>query len=106
MAFIPEFPQEYEEKYFPGGHTLRDEANAIVAKAFRNGPLEDLHAGKDSELVEDDRYSRITDEEMKQLMLNACEQVEKLLRLKQDSPREYELEIKSYGARYCSRWER
>src|ERR1044072_2130071 len=46
---------------FPGGFTLRDEANAIVACAFRNGPLEDLHAGKYSELLEDRTLSRITD---------------------------------------------
>ena len=42
------------EPYFPGGFTLRDEANAIVAKAFRRGPIEALHAGKDSELLQFD----------------------------------------------------
>lgn len=29
--------REAIEKFFPGGFTLRDEANAIVACAFRNG---------------------------------------------------------------------
>jgi hypothetical protein len=106
MAKTPDFPPEYEERYFPGGFTLRDEANAIVAMAFRNGPLEDLHAGQHSELLEDRKYSRITDEEMKELMLNACDHVERLLRLKQDDPKEYLLKIKSYGARYCRRWKR
>ncbi len=106
MSVIPEFPKEVEEKSFPGGFTLRDEANAIVAKAFRNGPLEDLHAGKHSELLEDDGYSRITDEEMKKLMLSACEQVEELLRFKQTNPKHYEFEMKSYAAIYCSRWDR
>src|SRR5947209_4002632 len=38
---------------FPSGFTVRDEANAIVAHAFRNGPIEDLHAGKYSELLSD-----------------------------------------------------
>ena len=38
--------RELEARAFPDGFTLRDEANAIVAVAFRNGPLEDLHAGK------------------------------------------------------------
>jgi transcriptional regulator with XRE-family HTH domain len=28
MDNVPKFPQEYEEKYFSGGHTLRDEAKA------------------------------------------------------------------------------
>jgi len=32
--------QKAVEQVFPGGFTLRDEANAIVAYAFRNGPLE------------------------------------------------------------------
>ncbi len=31
-----------------GGFTLRDEASALVAWAFRNGPLEGLHAGATS----------------------------------------------------------
>ena len=73
---MAKFPREVEEKCFPGGFTLRDEAKAIVAWAFRNGPLEDLHAGEHSDLLKDDRYSRITDEEMKRLMIHACEQVE------------------------------
>jgi hypothetical protein len=30
--------------------TVRDEANALTAYAFRNGFLEDLHAGKSSRL--------------------------------------------------------
>jgi hypothetical protein len=106
MSVIPDFPKDVEEKSFPGGFTLRDEANAIVAKAFRNGPLEDLHAGKHSELLEDDSYSRITEAEMKQLMLNACEQVAALLRLKQESPKEYEFEVKYFAATFCAQWDR
>lgn len=94
------------KSYFPGGFTLRDEANAIVAWAFRNGPLEDLHAGKHSPLLEDKQYSRITEEEMKTLMLSACDQVERLLQLKQDNPGEYWLKIMDYGVRYCHNWKR
>ena len=91
---------------FPGGFTVRDEANALVAWAFRNGPLEDLHAGKHSELLSDPSLSRITDAEMKQLMLNACEVTERLLRLKQDDPDKYDQTIKSYNFRYCRSWDR
>jgi len=76
---LPEFPPGLLEERFPGGFTIRDEANAIVAWAFRNGPLEDLHAGKDSRPLEDSSLSRITDEEMEELMLTACERVEMLL---------------------------
>src|SRR5262249_46386211 len=44
----------------PYGFAIRDEANALVAWAFRNGPIEDLHAGRYSELLEDSTLSRIT----------------------------------------------
>jgi hypothetical protein len=46
-----------------GDFTLRDEANALTAYAFRNGFLEDLHAGKPSSLLNQPGYSRITDDE-------------------------------------------
>jgi hypothetical protein len=101
--------QQLEELYphlWPGGFTVRDEANAIVAWAFRNGPLEDLHAGKYSELLEDESLSRLTDSEMKRLMLHACEQMEKILRLKEANPEEYAVQIRSYNFRFCRRWQR
>ncbi|MCE9552041.1 MAG: hypothetical protein K8T91_01515 [Planctomycetes bacterium] len=106
MATSPESLEELIQKYYPGGFTVRDEANALVAWAFRNGPLEDLHAGAHSPLLEDKQYSRITDEEMKELMLNACDQVERLLKLKQDDPGEYWLKMMDYGFRYCRNWKR
>ena len=34
------------ESSFPDGFTIRDEANALMDWVFRNGPVEDLHAGK------------------------------------------------------------
>lgn len=90
---VPELPLELLEQRFPGGFTLRDEANSIVAWALRNGPLEDLHA-------------RITDGEMKALMLHACERVEALLRLKQEDPKKYDSLIKGYNVFYCGQWKR
>jgi len=39
--------------------------------AFRNGYLEKLHAGKYSELLEKPGLSRITDVEMKKLMIQS-----------------------------------
>lgn len=91
---------------FPNGFTLRDEANALVACAFRNGPIEDLHAGKYSELLADPAFSRITDDEMKDLMINACRQMAKLLQLKESDPEEYYRFLGSYNLRYCRKWER
>ena len=51
--------------------TPEDEANALTACAFRNGFLEDLHAGKSSELLTQPGLSRISDEEMRKLMIQA-----------------------------------
>ena len=39
-------------------------------------------------------------------MINACEQVEKLLRLKQAAHKEYYREIKSDSLVYCRTWNR
>lgn len=103
---LPKTVEEVFRDYFPGGLTIRDEANALVACAFRNGPIEDLHAGKYSELLEDKSLSRITDAEMKTLMLNACQKMEELLRLKEANPDEYFTFIAQYAWRYCRRWER
>ena len=94
------------EPFFPDGFTIRDEANALVAWAFRNGPLEDLHAGRHSDLLDDPTLSRITNEEMKHLMLNSCQQLAKLLELKATDSAEYVSQIKSYNVRYCRSWER
>src|SRR5436190_23857236 len=94
---LPECPPEEIEQCFPAGFTVRDEANAIVAYAFRNRPLETLHAGRVSPLLEDPSLSRITDREMKELMLNACEHVEKLLRWKQSDPEHYAAFIRAYN---------
>jgi hypothetical protein len=106
MDDVPEIPPELLKQRFPGGFTLRDEANAIVAWALRNGPLEDLHAGKPSKLLEDDSLSRITDTEMKSLILYACERVEVLLRLKESDPKKYDAIVKGYNIMYCGQWER
>lgn len=95
-----------EERLFPEGFSLRDEANAIVAMAFRNGPIEDLHAGKWSELLNDPTLSRITDEEMKTLMLAACRTMAELLRMKESDPEAYYQEMMTYNHRFCRHWER
>jgi len=75
--------------------TLRDEANAICAYAFRNGPIEDIHAS-----------GRISDPEMKHLMIKACESLAKILTMKRESPAEYDSFIRDYNRKYCGRWER
>ena len=75
--------------------TLRDEANAICAYAFRNGPLERIHH----------EYG-ISQGDMKELMINASEHLAKLMARKQQSPEEYERFILDYHRKFCLRWER
>jgi hypothetical protein len=86
--------------------TIRDEANALTAYAFRNGSLEDLHAGKDSPLLDDPGLSRITDEEMKRLMIEASEKLAQMLRLKREAPAQYEAFIRNYHRMFCRKWQR
>ena len=97
---------ELMAKAYPDGFTLRDEANAIVAFAIRNSSLENLHAGKYSPLLEDEKLSRITDEEMKDLMIEFSERVEKLLRQKEEEPERYKKLILGVGYFYCQGWNR
>jgi hypothetical protein len=101
-----EIPQDILDRNFPEGFTLRDEANAIVAWAFRNGPLQKLHAGEHSKLLEDESLSRITDAEMKELILSACEHIELLLLLKQNDPRKYDFLVKTWNIMFCNKWDR
>ena len=98
--------QQAIDQFFPGGFSLRDEANAIVAMAFRNGPIENLHAGESSDLLNNPVMSRITDSEMKEIMLNACRMVEKLLKLKNEDEGEYHRKLLEYNLQYCRKWER
>ena len=85
---------------------LRDEANAITAYAFRIGPLEDLHSGEYSELLESDRYCRVTDAEMKKLMVASSAKVAELLRMARDDPGGYQRLLRQYHRDYCTAWER
>ena len=81
------------------------EAKAIVALAFRNGPIEDLHAGKMCPNCEGNAaYSRITDAEMKVIMASAVDRVYRLLKLKASDTVEYERQI-AFGARYTEMWD-
>lgn len=89
-----------------GEFTLRDEANALTAFAFRNGFLEDLHAGQSSLLLNQPGYSRVSDEEMKRLMIEASEKLEQMLRMKREQPAQYEYFIRDYQRRFCRTWKR
>jgi hypothetical protein len=81
------------------------EAKAIVALAFRNGPLENLHAGKlCPTCAGQSDYSHVTDDEMKAIMKSAVNRVYALLRLKSSDPAKYAAQIE-FGARYTAAWD-
>jgi hypothetical protein len=84
---------------------LAREDKAIVVLAFRNGPIEDLHAGKSCPpCARQPGYIHITDDEMKRIMKNAVDHVYALLRLKEESPEEYESRLR-FADRYTTRWD-
>jgi sulfatase maturation enzyme AslB (radical SAM superfamily) len=84
---------------------LAKEAKAIVALAFRNGPIEDVHAGKVCPVCNGSaEYSRITDDEMKAMMKSAVNAVYKLLWNRDYDSDAYRKSIE-YGVRFTSRWD-
>jgi hypothetical protein len=84
---------------------LAREAKAIVALAFRNGPIEAIHAGANCPACTGQSgYSRITQAEMKSIMKNAVDRLYYLLCLKAENPIDYETQIQ-FGERYTVRWD-
>jgi len=81
------------------------EAKAIVALAFRNGPIENVHAGRPCPTCSGQAgYSRVTDAEMKAIMRSAVNKVYALLLLKSSDPDKYESEVQ-FGERYTLNWD-
>jgi hypothetical protein len=84
---------------------LAAEAKGIVALAFRNGPIEDVHAGKECPTCAGKaEYSHITQDEMKHIMKRAVDTVYKLIWLRQNDPEKYAATIE-YGNRHTRLWD-
>lgn len=84
---------------------LAAEAKSLVALAFRNGPIEDVHAGKECPTCAGkSEYSHITQAEMKNIMKKAVDTFYELLWLKQNDPQKYEASIE-LGNRYTRSWD-
>jgi hypothetical protein len=84
---------------------LAREAKAIVALAFRNGPIENIHAGRPCPTCAGQAgYSRITDDEMRGIMKSAVDRVFSLLSLKAESPTEYQRQVQ-LGEEYTGTWD-
>jgi hypothetical protein len=84
---------------------LAEEAKSIVALAFRNGPIEDIHAGKECpHCAARPEYSHITQDEMKNIMKQAVDAVYNILWLKQNDPEKYARTL-VYGSRCTRLWD-
>jgi hypothetical protein len=84
---------------------LAAEAKALVALAFRNGPIENLHAGRPCALcLGKSDVSHISDDEMKGLMKSAVNALYRLLWMREHDPRSYDQQL-ALGRRYTLHWD-
>ena len=84
---------------------LAVEAKALVALAFRNGPIEDLHAGRPCSACSGNReISHISDEEMKAIMKSAVNTLYRLLWQRECDPNAYKEKL-ALGRRFTLHWD-
>src|ERR1700749_4332524 len=84
---------------------LAMEAKALVALAFRNGPIEDLHAGRPCEVCSGrPEVSHITDEEIKAIVKSAVDSLYRLLWQRDADPVAYN-EALALGRRQTLGWD-
>jgi hypothetical protein len=84
---------------------LAVEAKALVALAFRNGPIEDLHAGKPCKVWSGNQeISHISDEEMKAIMKSAVTTLYRLLWQRDYDPMAHNENL-ALGRRYTLHWD-
>jgi hypothetical protein len=80
------------------------EAKVLTVLAFRNGPIEDLHAGRVCPTCSGNpEYSHITDPEMKLMMMAAVNAMYRLLWQREHDPEAY-LRSLSFGERHVHQW--
>lgn len=85
--------------------SLATEAKALVALAFRNGPIEDLHAGRPCAVCTGrQEVSHISDEEMKAMMKSAVNALYRLLWQRDNDPVAYQENV-ALGRRYTTHWD-
>ena len=81
------------------------EAKAIVALAFRNGPIEDVHAGKVCPTCDGKpEYSHITPDGMRTIMKAAVDHMYTYLLMKENDKSAYEA-LLTLGERYTRMWD-
>ena len=81
------------------------EAKALVALAFRNGPIENVHAGERCPTCHGKpEYSKISQREMREIMKAAVDRLYTFLVLKQRDREAYEA-LLTFGTRYTTAWD-
>jgi hypothetical protein len=81
------------------------EAKALTALTFRNGPIEDLHAGKlCTACAGNAEYSHLSNEEMKRIMKSAVNAMYRLLWQREHDSAAY-LRSVDLGLRYTREWD-
>jgi hypothetical protein len=81
------------------------EAKALVALAFRNGPIEDSHSGKLCPACSgESEFSHISDEEMKTIMKSAVDTLYRLLWQREYDAENYQRNV-AFGLRYTTKWD-
>jgi hypothetical protein len=84
---------------------LAKEAKSIAIHAFRNSPIEDIHAGIHCpRCAGKQKYSHITDDEMKLLNKTAVNRVYTMLWLKTHEPEKYKAFVE-IGSLFASGWD-
>lgn len=84
---------------------LASEAKALVVLAFRNGPIEALHAGRSCECCGGKaEFSHISDDEMKAIMKSAVDTLYRLLWQRDCDPKAYN-EALTFGRRQTLGWD-
>jgi hypothetical protein len=84
---------------------LGREAKALVALAFRNGPIEDVHAGKRCPTCHGKKqFSHITQAEMREIMKTAVDRLYTFLVVKQSDHDAYE-GLLNFGELYTREWD-
>jgi hypothetical protein len=84
---------------------LAREAKALVALAFRKGPIENVHAGEACPRCHSDpKYSHITQSEMRDIMKSAVDRLYTFLVLKQSDHKAYE-GLVTFGEQYTKSWD-
>ena len=101
--FEPETPMPKREITFDP--ELATEAKSLVVFAFRNGPIEAVHTGKECPVCAGKpEYSHITQDEMRNIMKQAVDTLYDLLWLKQNDPEKYAKTLE-YGNRCTRLWD-